>query len=605
MAEFTPVTKASMNVKDDLLLAASDRKLRLEEIDFDLLSYTTYCKKSESNDWSPISGGNFVSQISEEEICSCEFLLKQEYEIKIRPYVPHQYLDLRFNVGMSKAKGIITALIDPASTIPLKKGVQEWIKDAINRKKLRLGFMIGMSDEHLDKEIHRLLATIQKNGPITAPFPLVIGSFCPAVDVVHDAAILRYKKLDEEREEESYIQGVKPGDLVLEYIFPKKGRNGRGLDGAPIVVPEPIVKYAGAIVVDPATITTQQDENSIRYHATTSGFIKRDKGVFKVANDLHLESVSMKTTGSILAGTDKEISLKVEQRDCGEDAVGIGVNIDIQTVDISGTVGENTKIKACDLNIGAQTHKKSTMEVTGIANIKLHRGNLKAKEANIDVLEGGIIEGDIVRVKKMLGGEIIAREVFIEVLYSHSKIIALESIEIGSIEGEGNTIAIDPDSVGVYHERISVLVDGIKEKEELLQGTKKELGMKQVVFKDKTAQAKRIQQRIVDAKQNRRDPLETDIITIQQYRAEAGRIQAHTVKVAEDENALLLLREGLNTLYEADLNGIVTHHGVYLGNSRVVYVDPKTRQEYATFPKGKATHIRLQKKEREKVLVVN
>ena len=89
------------------------------------------------------------------------------------------------------------------------------------------------------------------------------------------------------------------------------------------------------------------------------------------------------------------------------------------------------------------------MDVSGVANSELQGGDLRAKEANIDVLEGGTIEGDIVRIKKMLGGEIIARKVYIETLFAHGKIIAFESIEVDNIEGEGNTLSIDPAHFGV------------------------------------------------------------------------------------------------------------------------------------------------------------
>jgi len=139
MAEFTAVTKTSNNVKEDLRLAASDRKLNPDEVDFDLLSYVTYSKKIGDKEWHPMSGENPFASITEEELYSGEFLLSQEYQIKIRPFVPHQHLDLRFSVGVSKAKGILTAMIDPTSIIPLKKGVQEWIKEAINRKKTPSG----------------------------------------------------------------------------------------------------------------------------------------------------------------------------------------------------------------------------------------------------------------------------------------------------------------------------------------------------------------------------------------------------------------------------------------------------------------------------------
>lgn len=604
MAEFTPVTKASASVKEDLRFAASDRKITLDEVDFDLLSYETYCKKSTDKEGHVVPSGNVFAQFTQEELYSSEVLLSQEYQIKIRSSSPIGHLDLRYSLAMNKTRGIVTAVIDPESIIPLKKGVQEWIKTEINKKKLRLGYLIGTEDEALDKEILRLLSTIQKNGPLTEPYRIPIARFFPAIDAINDSITLSYKQANTDQEEASFITGVQPGDLLLVYVFPKKGRNGRGLNGAPIIVPEPTIKYAGVIQIDDKTISSTKDENGIRFFALVSGFVKRVKGVFGVSQELYLEAVNAKT-GSILPGADKEISLRVEQKDLGEDAVGAGLRIDIQTVDISGTIGEHTSIKACDVSIDAQTHMKSTIDVTGVANIKLHRGNLKAKEANIDVLEGGIIEADSVRVNKMLGGEIIAREVHVGTLYAHSKITALESIEIQVIEGEGHTLSIDPFSIPAYHARRSELLTQIEEKGQLLQAYRKELGMKQIVFKEKNAHAKRSQQRIIEAKKSGFDPLEIDLISVKQYRSEADRLQAFTAKVAEEESQLYVVRDLLKRLEESDMHGSIKHHGVYQGHSRVSFVDPMTRQEYTVFPKGTASHARLQKKGDEKIIVYN
>lgn len=604
MAEFTPVTKASSNVKEDLLFAASDRKLSTEEVDFDLLSYETYYKRVSDKEWHVMPSGDVYAQITQEDLYCDEYLLTQEYQIRIRPSVPILYLDLRFSVGISKAKGILTVIVDPTSTIPLKKGVQEWIKTVINKKKLRLGYLIGTDDEQLDKEILGLLSRIQKQGPLTEPYLLPIGNFFPPITTIDDKIVLHYKQQDDDPEDPTYIHGVQPGDFLMEYIFPKKGRNGRGLDGAPIVAPEPTIKYAGVMKFNDTSIRSTQDENGVRYFALVSGFVKREKGIFVIAQGLYLQAVSVKT-GSVVPGSDKNITLTVEQKNAGEDAVGAGLRIDIQTVDISGTVGENTKIKACDLSIDAQTHKKSTIDVSGVANIKLHRGDLRAKEANIDVLEGGTIEGDIVRIKKMLGGEIIARKVYIDTLFAHGKIIALESIEVGNIEGEGNTMTIDPAHFSVYHEQIAEITAKILAKENDLQSDKKELGMKQFAFKEKNVQMKRFQQRIADAKNHGRDPLEIDVLSIKQYRAEAGRLQMMSAKVVEEENSLYILRDVLKTLREADLHGVITHHGAYYGNNRIQFIDPDTRQEYSVFPKGNVENIRLQKRGDEKALLLS
>lgn len=138
MSEFTPVTKGSTSVKDDLRLAASDRKLSIDQIDFDLLSYETHYKKRDDEEWQTMSGDNILKPITQEELYSSDFLLNQKYQIRIRAFTPHPYLDLHFSVAISKTSGLVSAIIDPSSVIPLKKGVKEFKKRVMEAKQTGL-----------------------------------------------------------------------------------------------------------------------------------------------------------------------------------------------------------------------------------------------------------------------------------------------------------------------------------------------------------------------------------------------------------------------------------------------------------------------------------
>jgi hypothetical protein len=387
---------------------------------------------------------------------------------------------------------------------------------------------------------------------------------------------------------------VNPKELLVEYILPKQGRNGRGCDGIPIVVPEPKVKYDKSIKIDEETIYTVEDARSIRYYAKASGFVKFERGYLSISQTLSLKSLSMKKTGSIDVGSDKQIALALNQKVYREDAVGMGVNIDIQKVDIIGTVGENTKIKADELTIGAQTHRKSTMDVAGVANIQLHRGNLKAKEANIDMLEGGRVEADVVHINKMLGGEVIARKVYVDVLYSHAKIIALESIEVNTIEGEGNFLTIDPYSVRAYHEKIAQTEAIIKEKESSYQLVKKEFSIKKLAFNQKNSQISQFKHRITRAKANGMEPMSVDVVRIREYEAQGHKLHHEEGKLREEAQYIAALHDKLNRLYEADLHGVILCHDVYTGNNRVGFVDPKTHREYTLFPRGAVQKVTLE-----------
>ncbi|MHB8100171.1 MAG: hypothetical protein ACYDD5_11370, partial [Sulfuricurvum sp.] len=88
-------------------------------------------------------------------------------------------------------------------------------------------------------------------------------------------------------------------------------------------------------------------------------------------------------------------------------------------------------------------------------------------------------------------------------------------------------------------------------------------------------------------------------------RIEAGKIQVLSAKVVEAENTLHLFRDMVKKLHEADLHGVITHNGTYYGNNRIMFIDPNTRHEYSTFPKGKVTHIRLQTRGDDKALLLH
>lgn len=589
---FTPIIQTSTDINNDLSNVANARGISSDSVDFDLINYKTYYKNSSHDEWQVLDNINLLSVATETEIRSKLFSLTQEYQIRIREYTQHPYMDLRIHIACDKYKSKAVAIIDSSSTIPLKKGVQDWIKDAIIKKQLRHGLLIGLYEQNLDKEINRLLLKIQKEGPLRESYRFAIGDFFPPTLPSDDKIIPHFKH---NREGKSLIEGVEPGELILEYVFAKHGRDGRNCEGKFIEVPEPTSRYASYIVINDDTIEAEEDQESIRFYAKVSGFVERKKGIFTISQELRIDKADFKGTGSIETGIDKEISLKIKHHNAIDDSVGTGVNIDVQRLDVQGTIGSHATIQACEVNIGAQTHKNSHIHVTENATIHLHRGNLKAKEATIDVLETGKIEADTVHVHKMVGGEIIANTVHIDVLYSNAKIVALKSITIGTIEGEGNKLIIDPHAIESYHEQIAQKEHEIKEHTSLIQLQSKELVAKQISFKDKSNRMKQIQQRVLLAKQNGTEAMKADLIRLQQYKIEAQELKSFADTIQSEENHLHHLKDEVERLYEADLHATIVHHGTYNGKNRILFKDPKTHQEYGITPDGKITTIFLRK----------
>jgi hypothetical protein len=596
-----PITLLSSNVAQDLKKVSLTQKIAVEKLDFDLLSFETYFKETTDEEWQLLRESNLLSQTTEMEIRSPHFQIRQEYHIHIRLHNPHPYMDLNFSIATDKTKSKAIAIINPTSKIPLKKGVQEWIKEAIVRKQLRHGLLIGLYDLDLDREINRLIIKIQKEGPLSLPYRLPVGEFFLPILPINDKVILHYK---DQNKTNSFIEGVHPDDIILEYLLPKYGRDGRACTGEHIPVPDPIVKFATYILIDPETIKSEQNEESIRFYATVSGFVERKQGMFFISQELQIESASFKQTGSIETGFDKDISIKINKKVDSEDAVGMGVNIDVQKLDVSGTIGDNAKIQACEVNIGSQTHKKSHINVTEIANIHLHRGNLKAKEANITILEAGKVEADIIRIKKMVGGEIIGREIHIETLHSNARVTALESITIQNIEGEGNNLVINPLAIENYKDQISDLEINIRDLNSKIHIESKEFIDRKLKLKNQIERMKQIQERVLIKQKKGENPLKADLIRLQQYKTEADRLKVCADVIKEYEESLKLLEESAEKLYEADLHGVVTHYGTYNGHNRILFIDPRTQREYGISPEGKVTRIRLVQEGEDKSILL-
>jgi hypothetical protein len=115
----------------------------------------------------------------------------------------------------------------------------------------------------------------------------------------------------------------------------------------------------------------------------------------------------------------------------------------------------------------------------GDVTVHLHKGSIDGENIVVNILEAGKIVGDIVRVKKASGGEIEAREVYIESVLSNVKITASNHIEIDRVEGTGNRFCID-----------AIAQRGFKEKKENIESSLIDTDMNITKFTKKLRQLK-------------------------------------------------------------------------------------------------------------------
>lgn len=591
MANFSTFNKTTINITNTLSEAAKDRHISKEEIDFDLLAVETLIQSEKYKDWTIIEEP-LEKTFDEKTINSPALLIRQEYQIRIRPFTKDILENVNIDIAYNKAKSKVVATFKKGSLFPCHDKLAQLLKREINRRKLRLGFLIGHFEGTLNATLIKLAKVVKCDSPLTKDLRITIAQSLGASYPINDAIILHYK--EDENSKKSMVSGVNPDVLIFEYVKPVFGHDGRACNGELITVAQPKIIY-DRYHPDTNTVLTQEDEKSVKYYSKIDGYVKNSNYTISISKEIRMESASFRNNQSIDTGEDKDISVNIQQKNKSDDAIGSGVVMNVKELNVKGTVGAHATVRAQELNVGEQTHRNATLEAVENATIHLHRGNLKAKTATIEILENGTVKADTVRVQKMLGGEIIAHKVFVEELTSNTTIIASESIEIGCITGEHNKLIIDPDKIEDYHEQISLLKSKIKESHATLKKTQDEYAKKLSEHQAELPRIKVFQKRSLVAAQQGKAPNKTDILRIKHYKKKSADFENEFLSHASQEKDIENLNNELEKLYEAELHATITNRGLYDGHTQVTFVDVKTSEEYTMLPNGSYEKLHLVK----------
>lgn len=599
MAHFTPFSKNATNIMEVLVDAAKDRKIQPEEVDFELLSVQTLVKTLKHKDWTIIEEP--IETLFDEKMLRSVLLeIRQEYTIRVKPYETNQELkDIQIDILANKAKNKVIAVFKEGSVFPDTINLAKELKKEIYRKKLRAGLLIKHFETDLNSTIIKLSKAVKPGIALAKDIRISIAQ-SPAILLPRNDEIISHYK-NKQKISRNLIDTVDAGEMFFEYIKPKEGISGRRCDGKFAAAQKPKIMYKN-YRPNEETVFTKESEDSVQYYAKKEGYFKEESGLISISQKIAIQSATFKNVGSIDAGGNKDISVNIAKRDHNDDSVGSGVVIDVKELTIEGTVGASAKVKANALSVGEQTHRRSELEAVDNAKIKLHRGRLKAKTAEIEILENGTVEADDIHVKKMLGGEIIGQRIVIEELVANTVVIASESIEVGTISGEHNVLMINPNKIETYHNKIELLKAEVKIKNSQQKSLAEEHSKKIAKHKEQIGRIKTFQKRVQASLKAGETPNKADVLRIKQYKLDALKLQQISDDIAQKEQFLETLKLQLEELYEADMHAKVINKGVYDGHTQVVFVDAKTGQNYSMIPQGHYERLFLKKVGDEKII---
>ncbi|EIQ0154046.1 DUF342 domain-containing protein [Campylobacter coli] len=425
------------NPSRELLSVASRTNIALNELDFHLLAFSTQYRL-ENTEWIKIAEKDLTLFEKDEVFLKEDLQIKQEYKIEIF----HQTRqDKTANAIKLIANKNLTKIVAQINFNELKyheKLAFELLQN-IYKKMLKLKFLIGIRIFDFKKELIRICNEHKKN-TLNKTLQINVAKGVEPIQSQDEALVLLYKEkakdytIDEKR---SGIIAVDENEVVLRYNKFKQGKEGKDLNLHTLKV---IDANQNKIKFNCSSLAFKavEYEDYTEYLALKKGYVVEDQDKFDIANLLEFNNkVDFKNIGIIRAGLDKNVKINIKFISDMQDAVNSGVGIECEELNITGSVGSNTNLKATRMRVEGTTHTKSKIYAKE-AYIKTHRGFAQADKLNIDLLEGGNIKAKEVRIKKSLGGVIEADRIYIEQLESNNSCVFYNNVVIERFEGENN-----------------------------------------------------------------------------------------------------------------------------------------------------------------------
>ncbi|EPV5182211.1 flagellar assembly protein A [Campylobacter coli] len=428
------------NPSHELLSVASRTNIALNELDFHLLAFSTQYRL-ESTEWVKIAEKDLILFEKDEVFLKEDLQIKQEYKIEIFHHTSQDKTANAIKLIANKNLTKIIAQIDFSKLNHHDKLALELLQN-IYKKMLKLKFLIGIRTFDFKKELVHICNEHKKN-PLNKILQINVAKGIEPIQSQDEALILLYKEktkdytIDEKR---SGIIAVDENEAVLKHNKFRQGKEGRDLNLHTLKVIDANKNKVNFTCS--SAFKAVEHEDYTEYLALKKGYVIENQNKFDIATLLEFNNkVDFKNIGVIRAGLDKNVKINIKFISDMQDAVNSGVGIECEELNIAGSVGSNTNLKAARMRVEGTTHTKAKIYAQE-AYIKTHRGFAQAEKLNIDLLEGGNVKAKEVRIKKSLGGTIEADKIFIEQLESNNSCIFYNNVVIERLEGENNKFHI-------------------------------------------------------------------------------------------------------------------------------------------------------------------
>lgn len=577
-------------------------------IDFDIIEIKTECKVAGESQPRQIPAEKlnifdddkfFVEKVESIK----QSYLVQFYDVRRVKATPLPNVVINANKNLTK---ILATVSQNADTIYFKEFDKKLV-NFIYKKMIKVGILVGIRNKTMLEEVAKIYSVLRVKEFIDKDYTFVVTAGVNVNPSADDALVFHYKNKNKSADENDkvdyanrgYLLGVTENELIFEYVKLREGANGRDVRGNLL----PTQKAKATIAKMPEhteNIYSKEDEEGIKFFSKKSGYVQEEKGVFDIKDELDVNEISFKTTGSVDTGLDTNVTLNVKEKDLTKDAIGTGMTVEANEINIEGNVAANAVVKANKVVIGGQTHAKALIEAKD-AKIAVHIGSFDGEYVEIDRLEGGKVKAKKVVIKSAIGGEIIAESVIIDTLVSNSNIIIADTLEIKKLKGVNNKILVDFSMIKNTGEQINERMAKIKTIREQIVKMPRTLESKRCVIEENKGPINVIKAKIEELKSTNNTPPVTFMKKLKEYQQLVHEYNALLKEFREKKAAIAELKSEIANIQDGIFSSKVINHSNWREFNEIKFrlVDPARDITYSTRENEIARVITIAKVETE------
>ncbi|VEJ53451.1 ATPase [Campylobacter insulaenigrae] len=426
----------------DLLSYANTNKIDIDKLDYKLLSFST-SYAFDNQTWVKANEKDLQIFEENEKFLDLNLNIQQEYkiQIEIKEKIPSSKFKVELNTN--ELVTILYANVKANVKIVYHEKIALEIFEAIYKQMIKEGFLLGFRIFDFKKQIIEFNTKLKENKIFDYEVKFEVSKGLNPQNPTDEEVKFHYVNKLKQHEDimnRNYVAPIGKDEIAIEKIKPKEGREGRDLKLKILKSLPPKITKEQVNVSNNFSI--KEDEKSIQYIANKDGFIINKNSIYEIENHLEFDKVDFKSTGSIWAGIDKQVSIVVKNTDSLEEAVGSRITIEAQELEVIGNVAQDAVLRAKKISLKGNMHQKSKIYGQDV-EVDILKGYCEATDFKAQSLENGIVKAKKVNIKKATGGEIIADEIYIEELFDNCTCSAKKLIHVDKIQGSGNKMSIE------------------------------------------------------------------------------------------------------------------------------------------------------------------